>query len=341
MNCFIDAQNNSVIQNNSLVSFQPDICTVSDRMLADKQCAQVCQQCAHSNYYNDHNQKYAQNVDNRACSVSMLENECITISPWTDKNWNIEKCNTVHHLCSSAVLSSKPNWSANYDGCTYQHDGSNVLNGTCWPPNVDQNYKQSQNKHYNSESITFDNLLTQINQAYCLWDINCTLDLTQQPVMTATLPHGFIKSQTTNVDFDISNTVHTSHEKVSKGDHNLELLKDFDYTVKTCKNSKHGNDITVYTCRHMDCNKKFTRTWNLLDHARVHLGVKPFACSQWRKVFTQKGNLMKHLKVHALPDVDSRKRYFCNLCSSSYTERYNYKVIDYRSFVCCLSNLCF
>ena len=43
--------------------------------------------------------------------------------------------------------------------------------------------------------------------------------------------------------------------------------------------------------------------------------------------FTQKGNLKKHLKTHMMPDVESRKRYKCEFWASSYTERYNYKVI--------------
>lgn len=124
--------------------------------------------------------------------------------------------------------------------------------------------------------------------------------------------------------------VYQAHQnKISKSDMNLELLKDFEYITEERTNEADGKPSTVYICRYNNCNKEFTRTWNILDHARMHKGVKPFHCNFCNKGFTQKGNLKKHVKTHLVPDVEGRKRYRCDVCGSSYTERYNYKVRPY------------
>lgn len=117
-----------------------------------------------------------------------------------------------------------------------------------------------------------------------------------------------------------------SKNKVSKSDMNLELLKDYEYTTEEKVPAGEDKPVTVYICKYKNCNKEFTRTWNILDHARMHKGVKPYQCNYCMKTFTQKGNLRKHLKTHVMPSLDQRKRYKCEFCDSSYTERYNYKV---------------
>lgn len=117
-----------------------------------------------------------------------------------------------------------------------------------------------------------------------------------------------------------------SENKISKSDMNLELLKEFEYTTETRHPEGEEKPIIVYICKHKNCNKEFTRTWNILDHARMHKGVKPYKCNFCMKQFTQKGNLRKHMKTHVMPSLEQRKRYKCEFCDSSYTERYNYKV---------------
>jgi len=87
-----------------------------------------------------------------------------------------------------------------------------------------------------------------------------------------------------------------------------------------------GSDVIIYVWEFNSCHKKFTRTWNLLDHARTHKGIKPYECQYWKRRYTQKGNLRKHLKQHLEPTLKSRKKFFCSLWSSRYTEKYNYKV---------------
>lgn len=115
-------------------------------------------------------------------------------------------------------------------------------------------------------------------------------------------------------------------ERKSKSDKNIEILSNYDYQVEQRRGNDADNPITVYICKYKNCNKEFNRTWNMLDHARMHWGIKPYKCKDWEKAFTQKGNLKKHQRQHLNPDLSDRKRYKCQYCDSAYTERYNYKV---------------
>jgi uncharacterized Zn-finger protein len=107
---------------------------------------------------------------------------------------------------------------------------------------------------------------------------------------------------------------------------NLESLDGFPYKVQYRPNPKNGKMVVVYTCNYSGCKKEFLRTWNLLDHLRMHTGVRPYACQFCGKSFTQKGNMRKHLLQHYQPNLSQRRKYRCQHCDSSFTERYNYKV---------------
>ena len=106
-----------------------------------------------------------------------------------------------------------------------------------------------------------------------------------------------------------------------------QLLKPFRYEkLKHWDCGQHKSRIS-YIWRYNECNKEFTKTWNLLDHVRMHEGIKPFVCQQWRETFTQKGNLKKHNLVHhSLQKLHERKKFSCNFWSKKYTERYNLMV---------------
>lgn len=114
--------------------------------------------------------------------------------------------------------------------------------------------------------------------------------------------------------------------RLSKNEINLELLKEFAYETIDVKNPEDGTLSTIYRCKAEGCDKEFGRTWNMLDHARTHKGVKPFQCKWCPRSFTQKGNLKKHLKQHLEPTLNQRKKFKCQFCSSRYTEKYNYNV---------------
>jgi uncharacterized Zn-finger protein len=91
----------------------------------------------------------------------------------------------------------------------------------------------------------------------------------------------------------------------------IKLLSSYRYhTVRNFDEEKE-KEIITYQCGYSQCRKILQKPWNLLDHVRMHEGVKPFKCDWCGKGFTQKGNLKKHARQHFNPDVNDRKRYNC------------------------------
>mmetsp|Transcript_33886 Transcript_33886/g.33415 ORF Transcript_33886/g.33415 Transcript_33886/m.33415 type:complete len:222 (-) Transcript_33886:74-739(-) len=105
----------------------------------------------------------------------------------------------------------------------------------------------------------------------------------------------------------------------------FELLKGYQYQTLSHFDDKKQRSMPLYKCGVPGCGKILQKLWNLLDHVRMHAGVKPYICKWCGNRFTQKGNLKKHVKQHIRPNVDDRRRYNCRYCSRSYTERYNLK----------------
>eukprot|EP00345_Euplotes_harpa_P010071 CAMPEP_0168335168 /NCGR_PEP_ID=MMETSP0213-20121227/10739_1 /TAXON_ID=151035 /ORGANISM="Euplotes harpa, Strain FSP1.4" /LENGTH=74 /DNA_ID=CAMNT_0008340025 /DNA_START=468 /DNA_END=692 /DNA_ORIENTATION=- len=60
----------------------------------------------------------------------------------------------------------------------------------------------------------------------------------------------------------------------------LGILKDFEYEIVMRKNEATGNWNTVYRCKYKNCDKIMERTWNMIDHARMHQGIKPYKCGE-------------------------------------------------------------
>ena len=82
----------------------------------------------------------------------------------------------------------------------------------------------------------------------------------------------------------------------------------------------------LYKCKYGDCNRVFTKGWNILDHVRMHEDLRPYQCEFWSRAFTQKCNLTKHIQRHLVTNLKERKKFKCNICEKSFTERYNLKV---------------
>ena len=97
-----------------------------------------------------------------------------------------------------------------------------------------------------------------------------------------------------------------------------QYIEEIAYKAKDTKRNR-----VLYKCKFEGCPKKCPKRWNLVDHIKMHLGFKPYECSQCDAKFTQKGNLKKHMKVHIMPELSERKKHRCNVCAKSYTERYN------------------
>ncbi|CAI2361524.1 unnamed protein product [Moneuplotes crassus] len=130
---------------------------------------------------------------------------------------------------------------------------------------------------------------------------------------------GFILSESMKTRNIIQNQ--TSQTNVE----NLQALEGYPYSSAVHPNSKNGKMVMVYKCEFNECHKTFMRTWNLLDHIRMHYGIRPYVCKFCGKGFTQKGNMRKHLIQHEKPHLSNRKKFKCEFCSSSFTERYNYR----------------
>lgn len=82
----------------------------------------------------------------------------------------------------------------------------------------------------------------------------------------------------------------------------IEVLKGYQYEVDYISSKGPRRKKRVIYWRYPGWSKMFIKAWNFLDHARMHLGEKPFQWTQWNSKFTQKGNLMKHMKKHQMKE---------------------------------------
>lgn len=120
---------------------------------------------------------------------------------------------------------------------------------------------------------------------------------------------------------------------MTKSKVNMKLLKDYRCSVEKRANEK-GGITTVYTWLYSECGKEFTRAWSILDHVRMHEGVRPYVWKFWNRSYTQKGNMIKHMIKHTEPEVDNRRSYTCEFWNRGYTEKYNLKVkINKRTYI--------
>lgn len=90
-----------------------------------------------------------------------------------------------------------------------------------------------------------------------------------------------------------------SGEENSRNENVHELMKYYPNYIQTVPSSKGTKRVkkTIFW-KYPGCSKYFTKAWNFVDHARMHLGERPFKWDLWNLRFTQKGNKRQHMKRH-------------------------------------------
>lgn len=144
-----------------------------------------------------------------------------------------------------------------------------------------------------------------------------------------------------NLDL-LANTNFGTYEEARKAaqlsDPNVTKEQIYDMLLKHEKAERWDGSLkryrAAYVCRHNNCGKEFTKTWNLQDHLRMHQGIKPYACTQCNRRFTQKGNLVRHQAIqHLDKPLKQQKKLKCKVCGRRFTERHNLDVSDTWKFL--------
>eukprot|EP00345_Euplotes_harpa_P015584 CAMPEP_0168343028 /NCGR_PEP_ID=MMETSP0213-20121227/15794_1 /TAXON_ID=151035 /ORGANISM="Euplotes harpa, Strain FSP1.4" /LENGTH=164 /DNA_ID=CAMNT_0008350135 /DNA_START=241 /DNA_END=736 /DNA_ORIENTATION=+ len=139
-----------------------------------------------------------------------------------------------------------------------------------------------------------------------------------------TQPDAVFSSQTIETYKQIRRLTKLTNPEITKEEIYERLLQPFHHEKVKKWSSSLKRHVVTYVCKYGDCGKTFTKTWNMLDHVRMHEGIKPFVCNECGKSFTQKGNLKKHTFIqHSAKSLGERKMFQCSYCPKSYTERYN------------------
>ncbi|KAL6605527.1 hypothetical protein U3516DRAFT_556452, partial [Neocallimastix sp. 'constans'] len=69
------------------------------------------------------------------------------------------------------------------------------------------------------------------------------------------------------------------------------------------------NEGPILKCPEPNCNKVFTRAYNLKSHQLSHSGVRPFKCKTCQTSFVRKHDLKRHERLHT-----GVKPYVCSVC---------------------------
>jgi len=109
-------------------------------------------------------------------------------------------------------------------------------------------------------------------------------------------------------------------------ENDTDPLKGHKYELKFEYNPESKRSRRLIICKYDNCNKEFVKTWNIVDHFRIHTKENPFKWRICNKDFTQKGNLKKHLKKHTAEVLENIQKFKCNKCESKYSSEYNLNV---------------
>lgn len=93
-----------------------------------------------------------------------------------------------------------------------------------------------------------------------------------------------------------SSAANSKGQKELLTDFGLDILKGYKHEIAFIASNGSRRKKRVINCKYPGCTKHFVKAWNFLDHARMHLGERPFKCNHCSSSFTQKGNLTQHIK---------------------------------------------
>ena len=66
------------------------------------------------------------------------------------------------------------------------------------------------------------------------------------------------------------------HQEEFLFEENLPILEGYQYELSYIASKGPRKRKRTIHCKYPGCNKQYIKTWNFLDHARMHLGIKPF-----------------------------------------------------------------
>ena len=145
-----------------------------------------------------------------------------------------------------------------------------------------------------------------------------------------------ISSKTNNYTFSSkTNETNDSENKLlcKKCNKLFSTLGNLNIHVKTI----HDNKLP-FKCTFPNCQKEYRRKSELIEHERIHFGIKPFVCDICKKSFNIKSNLNSHFKYHS--EIRPFKCSFCdkkfkiNKDLKDHIKNYHFKI---KKYVC---NLC-
>ena len=181
------------------------------------------------------------------------------------------------------------------------------------------------------ETASYDHSTHDVCSAYWVCDVTSHQQMPNLNTMSYDLNHkNRVKSESPQMLAKKEHLENLEEAKVVFASQNPNMTKDqmYDEMLKPYRCSKHvevdtktGKEKVSYRCDYDGCSKVFTKTWNLLDHVRMHEGIRPYKCAHCPKSFTQKGNLKKHQIQHTISTLKERKRFICHICNKGYTEK--------------------
>lgn len=148
-------------------------------------------------------------------------------------------------------------------------------------------------------------------------------DLEQTRVNNSTTSKGVIfGDQAENNKAEKERSEACSNLDIKRDMVNYEALKGHRYEIKPNPDRKNCKNTRIYVCKYDNCNKEFSKTWNLVYHFRVHTREKPYKWNQCDKSFTQNSNLKKHLATHQSETGNKRKIHECDIWKKKYSSVY-------------------